>query len=66
MKIVCVDPRIYDLQPPNREDVLPHLLLRQPFGRRSDSPSDGVMDSPLGGPSKLRRSLGQPFGRTLE
>ena len=54
------------LQPPNREDVLPHLPLGQPSGRRSDSPSDGVADSPSGGPSKLGRSLGQPFGRTLE
>src|SRR3989337_4077487 len=52
------------LQPTNREDVLPHLPLGQPSGRRSNCPPDGVADSPSGGPSKLGRSLGQPFGRT--
>ena len=52
------------LQPPNREDVYPHLPRGQPSGRRSHSPPDGVADSPSGGPSKLERSLGQPFGRT--
>ena len=39
-----------------------YSLIGQPFGRRSDSPSDDVTDSPSGGPSKLGRSLGQPFG----
>ena len=40
-----------------------YSLVGQPFGRRSDSPPDDVADSPSGGPSKLERSLGQPFGR---
>ena len=43
-----------------------YSLVRQPFGRRSDSPSDDVTDSPSGGPSKLERKLRQPFRRTLE
>ena len=54
------------LQPPNREDVYPRLPFGQPSRRRSDSPPDGVADSPSGGPPKLGRSLGQPFGRTLK
>src|SRR3989337_1549448 len=41
-----------------------YSLVGQPFGRQSDSPSDDVADSPSGGPSKLERKLGQPFGRT--
>ena len=63
MLIVGAEPRSSDLQPPNREDVYPHLPFGQPSGRRSDSPPDGVADSPSGGPSKLGRSLGQPFRR---
>src|SRR6266566_4278287 len=38
----------------------------QPFGRRSDSPSDDVADSPSGGPSEPEQLPGQPFGRTPE
>ena len=67
MKIGGADSRSKDLQPPNRENVIPRQLLGQRSGRRSDSPSDGVTDSPSGG--ALRISDGHsdsPSGGTPE